>query len=246
VLAASASGGLGLTAGVPPRHPVAAASGGLAPGIQQACDELGQASECFNSPGTSYLNVGEFFDDTGSSTSAHYILKLFRNETGDSLRLTGMGFYARTSNPAANVFQAAGAIVMGSDVVFPRSDALVNLTTVGIVAAPLDTMTCVGFEDAIDSKGRLAQPVLGPDECAWLVLRFPELAEGVRLQIRVDSDATDLDCDFLTPDAGEHWYRPDPRSTPHYDWEITAYTAATASRPVSAAPTWSLVKSLYR
>lgn len=216
------------------------------PGIAQGCLQLGQTHECFNALGDSYLNVGAFFDANRSSTSSHYFLKLFRNDTADSLSLTGMGFYARTSHPESNVFQAAGAIVMGSDLVFPRGDALGNLNAVGIVAAPENEMTCVEFEEAIDTKGRRARLVIGPGDAAWIALRFPEVAEDVVLEIRADRDATDLDCDFLTPDAGEHWYRPDPRSLPHYDWEITVFTSASVSRVDPPPPTWTLVKSLYR
>ena len=229
-----------------PRHPEALRSSAGVPEIQQGCSELGVANECFQPLTGPFLNVASFFDSQESSLSSHYFLKLFRNEGADSLRLRGMGFHAR---PAGATFQAAGAMILGSDIVFPRADALLNLRTVGIVSEPDENlMTCVPFDDAIDSKGRLAPAILAPGEVAWVVLRFPELAEGVFLGIRMDVDGADLDCDFMTDDAGEHWYRPDPRSGPFYDFGITVFTSGliASPEPEPQSSTWALVKSLYR
>ena len=63
-----------------------------------------------------------------------------------------------------------------------------------------------------------------------------------------DVDGDDRDCDFMSDDAGEHWYRPDPRSGPFYDFGITVFTRGLAASPEKdpRPSTWTLVKSLYR
>src|SRR5262245_5351042 len=146
-----------------PRHPEVPASSRGAPEILEVCP-LGLENNCFQVLDGPFLNVASFFDSQQSSAQTHYFLKLFHNEGTDSLRLRGMGFYAR---PEGASFQAAGAMIVGPDIVFPRSDALLNLRTVGIVSAAHDTsMTCVTFDDAIDSKGRLVPAILGPGDYA--------------------------------------------------------------------------------
>ena len=220
---------------------------GGAPALLQGCDTLGVANECFDPMGNTYLSVASFFDSSEPMEEGHYFLKLFQNTTGDSLRLSGMGFYAQSSSETTRRFQAAGAIIAGSDLVFPEPQALLDLLRVGIAAEPEDTMTCVAFTGAIDTKGRRVPAIVGPGDWAWVALRFPELGSGSYVRIRVDTDPNDQPCDYLTQDGGRHWYRPDPRNGPAYDWGITVFTQAKASRPVAQnEPTWTLVKQLYR
>jgi hypothetical protein len=158
-----------------------------------------------------------------------------------------MGFYAQSSSEATHRFQAAGVMVAGSTLVFPGPQALLDLLQVGIDAEPEGTMTCVAFTGAIDTKGRRVAPVIGPGDWAWVVLRFPQLGAGSYVRVRVDADANDQPCDYLTPDGGMHWFRPDPRHGPAYDWGITVFTQSKAARPVAQSePTWTLVKQLYR
>lgn len=236
----------GLVAGVPPLHPTATADG-RPPVVLQACTDLAGDTEhkCFDALGAVWLNVGAFFDATRPSSEDHYFLKLFTNDSGDTLKLTGMGFYARTTDPELNVLRAAGAILMDSLLVFPRT-ALPFLAANSIAIAPETEMTCVAFDAAIDITGKSVEPVLLPGQRAWMALRFPDLPKGVELEIRVDDDDHDQDCDFMTPDAGEYWYRPDGHSRPSYDWGISVFYEANPSRPQPPPPTWTLVKSLYR
>ena len=77
-----------------------------------------------------------------------------------------------------------------------------------------------------------------------MVLRFP-VTGTERVKIAVDADPTDHACDFLSIDAGQTWYQPDPVTGPIFDWGITAYTNAGQNPPGPAPPTWSTVKKLY-
>jgi hypothetical protein len=218
-----------------------------APRVQQGCDTLGVANECFDPLGTTYLSVASFFDSREPIESDHYFLKLFQNTTGDSVRLTGMGFYTQSDTEETNRFQAAGAIVTGQDLVFPESQALLDLLRVNIPGEPEGSMTCVNFTGAVDPKGRSVSAVIGPGDWAWVALRFPELGAGRYVRIRVDADSNDQPCDYMTHDGGRHWFRPDPRNGPAYDWGITVFTQSKSSRPVAQTePTWTLVKRLYR
>ncbi len=206
-----------------------------------------QANQCFNPIAlTTSVNVATFFDAQATSSSSHYFMKLFRNDTADSLRLQGMGFSSTSSSPESHIFQAAGAILSGTDLVFPRGDALLNLRAVQIPGNPPGTMTCVEFDAAVDTKGRRVEAVLASGEAAWIVLRFPTLAVGTFLGILADTDTNDLPCDFMTQDTGEHWFRPDPLNAPVFDWGITVFTTAVLRETESPPPTWSLVKALYR
>lgn len=235
-----------LEAQAAPRAPQVVFDGGDAPEVLQGCD-LGTANDCFEPLGTIYLSVSAFFDSREPIDSNQYFLKLFQNETGDSLRLRGMGFYTLASSTAENRFQSAGAIIAGARLLFPESQALRDLLHVSIPGEALGTMTCVEFEEALDTKGNRMPAVLGPGDWAWAVLRFPELGPGKYVRIRVDNDGNDRPCDYLTPDGGAHWFRPDPRNGPAYDWGITVFTESKASRPeVHTEPTWTLVKTLYR
>jgi len=215
------------------------------PGAQQCFDPLVD-------PRT-YLNVGSFFDSQQATSNTHYFLKLYRNDGGESVRLLGMGFESRSrirgrSSPETNRFAAAGAVVLGPELVFPKPEALLSLPEVGIVGHNPDTMTCVEFTLGIDPKGRPLQPeiVLAPGDAAWLVLRFASYPDSVFLGVRVDPDANDQPCDFMTADGGEYWYRPDPVNGPVYDWGITAYVEPRQSSPEPPPPTWTLVKLKYR
>ena len=214
--------------------------------ILQGCTGFTQ-NQCFNPIAlTRFVNVATFFDAQETSSSSHYFMKLFRNDTADSLRLQGMGFVSTSSSAESHVFQAAGVILSGTDLVFPRGEALLNLRAVQIPGNPFGQMTCVEFDAAIDTKGRRVEAVLAPGEAAWAVLRFPTLGVGVFLGILADTDVADMPCDYMTQDTGEHWFRPDPLNTSVFDWGITVFTTAVVREIESPPPTWSLVKALYR
>lgn len=213
----------------------------------QACD-LGNATECFETPlGDRYLNVGSFFDVTQATSTSHYFLKLYRNDSAGTVRLRGMGFESRSSH-GAHSFQAAGAIVMGEQLVFPKPEALLELPQVGIAAAE-SAMTCVEFSHGIDTQGvpTGSEITLPPGHAAWLVLRFPTRPDSIFVGVRCDNDPTDQPCDYMTHDGGEHWFRPDPLHGPIFDWGITAFTEPRLQPPSGDKPTtWTLVKTLYR
>jgi len=215
--------------------------------ILQGCTTFTQSNQCFNpSTLTTSVNVATFFDAQETSAATHYFMKLFRNDTADSLRLQGMGFYSTSSSAESHIFQAAGVVLSGPDLVFPRGDGLLNLRAVQIPGNPFGQMTCVEFDAAIDTKGRRVEAVLAPGEAAWAVVRFPTLAVGTFLGILADTDANDMPCDYMTQDTGEHWFRPDPLNAPVFDWGITVFTTAVLREIESPQPTWSLVKALYR
>jgi hypothetical protein len=218
-------------------------------GPPSGCPLLGQASECFDPlVGDTYVNVGSFFGAGEVSSSDHYFLKLYRNGTAGAVRLRGMGFQACSSHGhATNTFMAAGAIFAGTEAVLPKPEALASLAEVGIQGEDRGT-TCVEFTFGIDSEGRgLGEEiVLQSGEAAWLALRFASYPDSIFVGVRVDGDANDRRCDYLTRDGGEYWYQPDPLHGPFFDWGITAYTEV---RPGSTEPpptTWTLVKRLYR
>ena len=222
------------------------------PTVQAPC-AVGTAVRCYETLGSTYLNVGSFFDAFEGTSSSHYFLKLYRNETAGAVALRGMGFQSQStvhgrSSPSTNKFSAAGAVFIGTQFVFPKPEALINLLQVGITGSNIEE-TCVDFSYLIDSRGQTlpAETVLQPNEAAWLVLRFPSYPDSVFVGVRVDDDSTDEPCDYMTPDGGEYWYRPDPLYGPAYDWGMTAYVEP---RPARTEPTltwsWSTVKRLYR
>jgi hypothetical protein len=212
---------------------------------------LGTPVRCYHQPlGSTFLNVGSFFDVNQATSSSHFFLKLYRNDTGGAVALRGMGFESESTvhgnlSPGTNKFSAAGAVFVGTKFVFPKPEALINLTEVGVTGTTAGE-TCVEFSLAIDPRGQpLPDNVLQPGEQAWLVLRFASYPDSVFVGLRVDDDPEDQPCDYLTPDGGEYWYRPDPYYGPVYDWGMTAYVEPRPAR-TTAAVSWSLVKTLYR
>jgi hypothetical protein len=213
----------------------------------QAC-YLGTATECFDAPGNQFLNVGSFFDTRQTTSTSHYFLKLYRNDSAGSVQLRGMGFESRSSHgQRSNKFQAAGAIVMGERMIFPKPEALLELSEVEVQGADGE-MTCVEFSLGVDTQGTPigTEIILDPGHAAWLVVRFPTLPDTVFVGVRSDNDATDQPCDYMTNDGGEHWFRPDPLHGPVFDWGITAFTDPRLQLPRGEEPTWTLVKTLYR
>jgi hypothetical protein len=220
------------------------------PALVQATCPLGTAVSCYDPPGSTYLNVGSFFDAFQGTSSSHYFLKFYRNETAGAVALRGLGFESQSTvhgrpSPSTNKFSAAGAVFIGTQFVFPKPEALINLSQVGVVGS--DAETCVDFSFLIDTRGQPlpAETVLQPNEAAWLVLRFPSYPDSVFVGVRVDDDPNDQPCDYMTPDGGAYWYRPDPLYGPAYDWVMTAYVEPRPAR-TEPALTWSTVKSLYR
>ena len=217
-----------------------------APVVAQTCP-LGAPIACFDALGTTALNPASFFDSNQVSDVQHYFMKLFRNDTGNTVIIEGMGFESRASNPAFNRFQAAGGIFAGVDALFPSPEALLALPVVEIRGQDPGNTTCVEFPTAIDTRGSTigTDLTLEPGEAAWLVLRFIAARSGVFVGILMDDDGNDQPCDYLTIDGGLTWYQPDPVNGPFFDWGITAFTNAGLGPPSPSPPTWSTVKSLY-
>jgi hypothetical protein len=215
------------------------------PSTSHECETLGSPSRCFEFLSRTALNPASFFDHNEVSEDTHFFMKLYRNDTGDTLVVTGMGFEARSERQSSNKFEGAGVIFAGEDAIFPSTDALRNLPVARFDGQPPDTMTCVEFPSALDMRGNVIgdDMVLAPQEAAWLVLQF--IPSDFFVGILVDISGTDHPCDYMTIDGGETWYQPDPVHGPFYDWGITAFTNAGPRSPRPPAPTWSSVKRLY-
>lgn len=207
--------------------------------LSMLCAGLGTPVQCFTPPNPStgrYLNVASFFDRRQRSDSNHYFLKFFDNAAGELLEITGISMHVSwTMN--LRTFPAVGVVRTSRDApVLPSPVELLNLQVVNVQAQVDRAELCVA----------IPQARLLPDESAWLVVRFPvtpQNAQDALILILVDDDSEDLQCDYMTRDAGQYYYRPDPRNGPALDWAITAYTTPVVRKP--SVP-WSQVKRLYR
>ena len=152
--------------------------------------------------------------------------------------VSGLGMHVRFSRDDSRTLVAAGVLKTSSaNPTLPLPDALLTLQAVAIRGEDLGVETCVEFDEAVR---------LSAEESAWLVVRFPSAPDGSFIGLLVDDDATDLDCDYMTPDSGQMYFRPDPRRGPAFDWAITAYTqAVTSKEALVAESSWSNVKVLY-
>jgi hypothetical protein len=207
----------------------------------QDCSGLGTPVECFTRPDSTtsrYLNVASFFDKRARSLDTHFFLKYFDNAAKAVVEINGLGMHVRYDNDATRTLPAVGVLKTSQDApLLPPKDALTNLQVVGVEAEPDQAETCVEFDEPVRIEA---------DEAAWLVVRFPAAAAQAFFGLLVDADATDLDCDFMTPDAGEYYYRPDPLNGPPFDWAITAYTTPVTSKELLSEVPWSQWKQLYR
>jgi hypothetical protein len=214
----------------------------------------GNASQCFEPleplQAGNYVNVGSFFDKKQHSSNRHYFAKYFAPaDSTQRYLLRGMSFfarYARTDSAGARadsvIFPFAGAVLTSARTPFlPKPQDLTQLQQVGIHACGTSTATCVDLSaDHI---------VIAPGRAAWLVLNFPDLPDNVFVGVLADKDnVVDHPCDFLTQDAGDLWYRPDPVHTPFFDWGITVYTEPTTLKDGEQVQPylWAQVKQLYR
>jgi hypothetical protein len=203
------------------------------PAPAAACP-AGQTAPCFEATGTpQYLSVASFFDRERQAGSTDYIVKYFEPPSPGRYQVLGFTF---TNNRAGSVFPHAGAIVTSAETPFFPTDTQLGLLPVtGLVGLGPDSITCVDVHsDNI---------VLETNQAAWLVVHLP--SDTVFVGLRAEADPTDHPCDFMTRDAGDYWYRPDPTQSP-YDWMITPYFAILPSRAEVDQPTWSLVKRYYR
>jgi hypothetical protein len=222
--------------------PVAAKPGVDVVDVVQDCPGLGTAEQCFTPPPDPstgrYLNVASFFDRRQRSMDGHFFLKFYDNAAGAVVDINGLGMHVDYNQAGIRTLAAVGVLKTSrSTPLLPAVNDLRELQAVDVVAEPGNVETCVEFDEAI----RIAA-----DEAAWLVVRFPPAGESAFIGLLVDEDATDLDCDFMTPDAGEYYYRPDPRNGPAFDWAITAYTTAVVNKDLLSEIHWSQVKQLYR
>jgi hypothetical protein len=202
----------------------------------QACG-FGTAQQCFAPPNPvtgRYLNVGAFFDLQRRTTSQHFVVKLFVPPATSRVVVRGVGYHTSRSG---DVMRRVGVLKTSAAApVLPRTEDLALLQVGNVVSAAFGTETCVEFAEA-------DQPTLEPGEAAWLVLQFPDVAGTTG--ILVDDDATDENCDFLTPDSGRYWYRPDPRAVVKVDWALTAYTEPAVIKQQQDR-SWTRVRTVYR
>jgi hypothetical protein len=211
-----------------------------APWLAAECDPLGTPVQCFTpaNPATGvYLNVGSFFDQRRRSLDTHFFLKYFDNAAAVATEITGLGTYFQSNSAALQNILAAGVLKTSrTNPALPLPATLNNLQVVGVPIKGLGIETCI----------QLPKPVrLEANEAAWLIVRFPQAASSGNpfIGILADGDAVDADCDYMTPDVGQMYYRPDPLNGPKFDWAITAYTAQASSK---ASKLWAEVKVLYR
>ena len=239
--AAGAAGGVPVTEALPVAPPadLPQAAAPQPHGVvtqSQAC-ALGSAQQCFSpaNPVTGrYLNVGAFFDLSRRTTSQHFVVKLFVPPASSRVVVRGVGYHAMASG---HVMRRVGVLkTSAASPVLPRPEDLALLQVGNVPSPAFGTETCVEFaaED---------QPTLEPGEAAWLVLQFPDVAGSAG--ILVDDDATDENCDFLTPDSGRYWYRPDPRAAVKVDWALTAYTEPAVIK-AQQDRSWTHVRTVYR
>jgi len=203
-----------------------------------------------------YLNAAAFFDARRRTSSKHYFIKYFdpdstgweaywasipADSVADSLQIVGMSF---RSSRSGDVFPSAGVVkTSAASPFFPRAWELGDeLQEYGKKGEGKSAETCVDFShDGVFLKR---------GQAAWAVLRFPDAADTALVGILVDKKAPDHSGDFLSPDGGDLWYRPDPSAGSAYDWAITVYYR----RPPSSRPPkgddrnlhWAEFKKLYR
>ena len=231
--AASGSGQSGIAAlaastpvvsgsGIPaPTATPASTLGACATGVPDSCYEQGPAR---------FVNVGSFFDRLQRPASTHFMVKYFEPRGVVRTQLVGFSF---TSNRAVT-YAAAGAIVTRRDsLFFPATSQLTALPHVAIAAA-------AGSPTCVDLTGD--DLVLESGQAAWLILQFSDPLDSDFTGVKADADATDHQCDFMTRDSGDLWYRPDPNQT-KLDWEFTPFSTVLASK--QQLP-WSQIKILYR
>ena len=233
---AAGSGAAALTAAAAPVRAVGPEAAAPAAVIAANCVGT-QTDQCYDTGAghTSFVNVGSFFDRKGRTSARHYMVKLFAPASPGRYQIQGMTFL---NNRAQTVFPTAGVVPTSAAApVFPTAEQLVRLQVQSVSGLGPSAPTCV------DLAGR--NVVLEAGQAAWLVLNFPDAADSVFVGVQAETDTTgaasDHACDFMTRDAGEYWYRPDPRQSP-YDWAIAAhYDALSAKQNVP----WTLVKRLY-
>lgn len=217
----------------------------------RGCDATFPASRCFDLEGTlrgMRVNVGSFFDRSRPpgggrtytqpprSSSAHYFIKYYEPAALDSQQVHGFSFWSRASSIHGAQFPAVGVITTSAATPrFPTNEQLRNLQRLNVET------TLGGAETCIDLTSERIH--LRRGEAAWMVLNFPDVSDSVFAGIAADTVGTDQACDFMTPNAGQVWYRPDPRDRPRFDWAITVYTEALTSK---GTPTWADVKQVYR
>ncbi len=200
------------------------------PSARRAECAVGVADSCYEAGASRYINVGSFFDRLQTPRLTHYIVKYF--EPGAvRTRLVSFSFI---SNRAVT-YAAAGAVVTRRDApVLPATSDLRALRHLLIPAA-------AGEPTCVDLAGD--NLVLESDQAAWLILQFSDPLDTDFTGVKADSDANDHPfCDYMTRDAGELWYRPDPSQT-KLDWEFTPFSSVLPSKQQMR---WSQIKTLYR
>jgi hypothetical protein len=193
----------------------------------------GQVDRCFEFPSGSrdFVNVATFFDKAQRTQGDDFMVKLFVPPNNGRNRLNGFVFECNRAGPR---FPAAGAVVTSAtEPIFPTNEQLQLLQQGAFEGAAAGTPTCV------DLTG--SSLILESGQAAWLIVHCS--ADTPNVYLRADRDPTDHPCDFMTRDAGDYWYRPDPRQSP-YDWEFTPYFDVLPAKQQDFV--WSQVKSLYR
>jgi hypothetical protein len=232
-LAASGNRGLEALAATVPTVSLVAAAAPDDPQQPAADCMQGTPARCYEDlVGARNLNVASFFDRSQRGRAEHFMVKYSAPADAGRHRLEGFSF---TANRAAT-FALLGALVTKRDTPFlPTNESLTGLQRQNVRASGGGEPTCIDFAGQ--------DLVLEADEAAWLVVGWSDAQDTIPVTVRVDPDpANDHPCDFMSRDAGDLWYRPDPAQAP-FDWKFTAFYAVMPSKQTVE---WNRFKRLYR
>jgi len=192
---------------------------------------------CFEGVLSGIINPGCFTPPTSgncTSTSSQFFIQDILPEFTTPRRIAGFGFI---SNDGATVFPSAGVVVVPfSDNRFP-TPAELGALQVHDVPTPHDTAIVI-----VDL--RPFNIIVTSDVDLFVCLQFPASGQisglGSGPGILVDEVQPDPNCDFLTADSGQTFYRPAVSRPTDFGFEVLFDT------PTAIAPaTWSSVKRLY-
>jgi hypothetical protein len=189
----------------------------------------GSSQRCFEPGPSEFINVGSFFDRLRRTLPNDYMIKYFLPDSPGRYQIQGFSF---VNSRRGLTYPGGGVVTTPADAPnFPTSEQLSLLQVTMFEAAGPDSETCVNVGSSV---------IVEAGQAAWLVVHMP--ADTAFVGLRADRTGQDHPCDFMTRDAGDYWYRPDPNQSP-YDWQITPHFVALPGRPTLP---WTTVKRLYR